>query len=86
MADPKRVPLGPSVASYSSPASSVAEVSTTAWFDQHILGLAAQGEAPIQWQALKVNGKSRFRQILEDQLQHSLKKLGTGEFARGDVP
>jgi hypothetical protein len=48
MADPKQVPFGLSVTNYLSPASNVAEVSATAGLDQHMLGLAAQGEAPSQ--------------------------------------
>jgi hypothetical protein len=60
-------PIGLPVADRSSPTTNVAEVSATARLNQH-LGLGTQGEAPEQRHALKVNGKSRFRQMSEDNL------------------
>jgi hypothetical protein len=67
------------------PAGKVAEVRATTGLDQQ-LRLAAQGDAPKQRHALKVNGKSRFGQTLENHLQHSPKECRLGEFRRWNVP
>jgi hypothetical protein len=81
----KASPLGTSVTGGFSPASNVSEVCATARLDQHLLRLA-QGETPKHGQALQVDGKSRFFQILEGHLQHSPKAREISEFAGRNVP
>jgi hypothetical protein len=80
MADPKRSPLGLSVSNCFSPVSSVAEVRATAGLDQHVVGLAAQGAASIQWHVVWL--KPDFREISKNHLQHSPKERGIRKFAR----
>jgi hypothetical protein len=86
MTNPKCSPFGSSVTDGFSPVSNVAEVRATARLDQHILGLGAQGEAPIKRHAIRLIKKSRFRQILEHCFQHSPQQRTLGEPARRNVP
>jgi hypothetical protein len=67
------------------PAGKLAEICATTGLNQH-LGLGAQGKAAEQRHALKVNGETCFREIVEDRLQDSVQQRRVAELARRHVP